>query len=78
MAKKTHHIVPDPDGGWNVKRGGATRASKHFDKKQDAINWGRQISRKQDSEFVVHRKDGTVEHKGSHRGNPLPSRGKTR
>ena len=45
---KTHHVVPAPDGGWNVKRGGAEKASGHFDKKPDAIDAARQISRNQE------------------------------
>jgi len=28
MARKTHHVVPNPSGGWSVKKGGASRASK--------------------------------------------------
>jgi hypothetical protein len=36
MARKgsgTHHVVPDPNGGWDLRRGGAGRASGHFDTK---------------------------------------------
>jgi hypothetical protein len=76
MAKKTHHVVPNPDGGWNVKKGGADRASKHFEKKQDAVDWGRDVSRKQGSEFVIHRKDGTIQDKDSHGKDPMPPRDK--
>jgi hypothetical protein len=76
MAKKTHHVVPDPDGGWNVKKGGAERASKHFDKKQDAVGWGREVSKKQGSEFVIHRKDGTIQDKDSHGNDPMPPKDK--
>lgn len=65
MSKKTHHVVPDPSGGWNVKKTGATRASKHFDKQQDAVAWGKEISKKQGSDFVIHKKDGTVAKKTS-------------
>ena len=79
MAKNTHHVVPAPNGGWNVKKGGSIRALKHFDNKQDAVNWGRKISRRQESEFVVHGKDGTIQHKeDSHRKDLLPLRDKTR
>ena len=37
---KTHHVVPNPKGGWDVKRGGAGRASSHHGTKQDAISAG--------------------------------------
>ena len=74
MSRKSHHVVPDLDGGWNVKKGGATRASKHFEKQDDAISWGRQVSRNQRTEFVIHKRDGTIRDKDSHGSDPLPPR----
>lgn len=44
---KTHHAVPNPKGGWDVKRGGAQKSSGHFDTKQNAVDAGREISRNQ-------------------------------
>ena len=41
----THHVVPNSEGGWDVKRGGALRSSGHFDTKQAAVDRGREISR---------------------------------
>jgi hypothetical protein len=76
MAGKTHHVVPHPGGGWDFKRGGAERATKHFDKKADAVDFGRDVSRRQGTEFVVHRKDGTIERKDSHGGDPNPPKDK--
>ncbi len=26
---KTHHVVPNPNGGWDVKRGSSSCASSH-------------------------------------------------
>ena len=73
-SRKSHHVVPDPDGGWSVKKGGAKRASKHFDTKQAAVSWGRKVSQKQHSEFVVHKRDGTILRKDSYGKDPLPPR----
>ncbi|NBC16253.1 MAG: DUF2188 domain-containing protein [Bacteroidetes bacterium] len=70
--KKTHHVVPDPKGGWNVLRGGSSRASKHFGTKKEAIDWGRKVSRNQRSEFFIHRRDGTIQRKASHGKDPHP------
>jgi Uncharacterized protein conserved in bacteria (DUF2188) len=50
MAKNSHHVVPAPNGGWNVKKWGAERASKHFEKKEDAVKWGQEISKSQGTE----------------------------
>jgi type IV secretory pathway TrbL component len=72
---KTHHVVPAPDGGWNVKRGGAEKASGHFDKKQDAIDAARQISRNQGTELKIHNKDGKISSSDSHGNDPNPPKG---
>jgi hypothetical protein len=74
MSRKSHHVVPSPSGGWNVVRGGATRASRHFDKQEDAIAWGRALSRREGSEFVIHKRDGTIARKASHGADPYPPR----
>ena len=72
---KTHHVVPNPDGGWDVKRGGAGRASSHHDTKQEAIDRGRKISRNQNTEFRIHNKDGRIASSDSHGGDPFPPKG---
>ena len=76
MARKTHHVVPDGDGGWNVKKGGGERAIKNFDKKADAVGYGRQVSKNQNSEFIIHKKDGTIQNADSHGGDPNPPKDK--
>ncbi len=78
MRKKgppTHHIVPDSKGGWNVKRGGAERASKHFDTKSDAVDWGRDVSRNQNTELRIHNKNGQISQSDSHGNDPSPPKG---
>lgn len=72
---KTHHVVPNPDGGWDVKRGGASRASSHHDTKQDAIERGREISRNQGTEFRIHNQDGRISQSDSHGNDPYPPEG---
>jgi hypothetical protein len=69
---ETHHVVPNPDGGWDVKRGGAERASAHFDVKQDAIDRGRDISRNQGTELRIHNRDGRIARSDSHGRDPNP------
>jgi hypothetical protein len=79
MVKKkggTTHVVPNSTrGGWDVKRGGVSRAEKHFDRKQDAVDYGRQRSRARGDEFHIHKKDGTIGKKDSHGGDDFPPRG---
>lgn len=73
---KTHHVVPNPDGGWDVKKGGASRASSHHDTKRDAIDRGREISRNQNTEFRIHNKDGRIARSDSHGNDPFPPKDK--
>jgi hypothetical protein len=51
--RRSHHVVPNPDGGWDVKKGGAQRASVHTETKVEA-EITRDISRNQGTEFVIH------------------------
>ena len=75
--KGSHHVVPNPDGGWDIKKGGAARSSGHFNRKQDAVDFGRQISRNQRTEFYIHKKDGRIQKKDSHGNDPCPPKDKT-
>ncbi len=72
---KTHHVVPNPKGGWDVKRGGANRASSHHNTKNDAVGRGREISRNQKTELRIHNKDGRISRSDSHGRDPFPSKG---
>lgn len=56
-----HYVVANPDGGWDVVRGNALRALKHFDTKKDAGVYGQQVSRNQNTDFVIHHKNGKIE-----------------
>lgn len=75
MPRKTHHVVPSSQGGWNIKKGGAEKASGHFDRKQDAIEQAREISRNQESELVIHNRDGKISQSDSHGNDPNPPKG---
>lgn len=75
MPRKEHHVVHNSNGGWDVKRDGADRASVHTSTKQEAIDRGREISRNQKSEFIVHNKDGKISGSDSHGNDPYPPKG---
>ena len=64
--EKEHYVVPNPDGGWDVRRGNALRALKHFDTKKDAVSYGQQVSRNQKTEFVICHKNGKVQRTNNH------------
>ena len=72
---KTRHVVPNSDGGWDSKKGGAQRASKHFDTKKEAEKYSRNLSIKEQSELVIHKKDGEIQRKDSHGNDKFPPAG---
>lgn len=78
MAKKTQHIVPNTSDGWSVKKGGSTRATKNFEKKEDAIKFGKQVAKNQKSELVIHKKDGRIQNTNSYGKDPNPPKDKKR
>jgi len=75
MVTKSTHVVPNPQGGWDIKQSGGQRSSGHFDTKQDAVDRARVISNNQDTELVVHNKDGKIGSKDSNGNDPLPPPG---
>ncbi len=78
MSKKSnnsHHVVPNPNGGWDGKRPNAKRVSVHTQTKQEAVKLTRQISINQKTELFIHNKDGKIASKDSHGNDPKNVRG---
>ena len=73
--QKSHHVVPNSEGGWDIKKGGADHASKHCDTKNEAIDKARIISQNQGTELYIHGKDGKIQEKDSHGKDPFPPKG---
>ena len=56
-----HYVVFNRDGGWDVLRGSALRALRHFNTKKEAVAYGRQVSRNQRTELGIHHKNGKIQ-----------------
>lgn len=55
------HIVPDPEGGWNVVAPNAERSSGHFDTQREAYERARQIvTNLGGGEVVIHDRHGRI------------------
>lgn len=76
MTKKTQHIVKNPSGGWAVKKGGSSKATKVFNSQEEAIVHGREIAKKQGAEFYIHGRDGRIREKDSYGKDPHPPKDK--
>lgn len=75
MAKKPDvHTVPHGDG-WANKRAGSDRVSKTFDTKADAQSAGRETARREKTEHIIHKKDGTIGERNSYGNDPYPPKG---
>jgi len=70
--QNTQHVVPHPDGGWSVKRGGSSKATKIFERKKEAIDFARRISINTGAELYIHGRDGMVHEKDSYGNDPNP------
>jgi Uncharacterized protein conserved in bacteria (DUF2188) len=55
------HVVPNSDGGWDVRAPGSERASSHHETQADAIDRGREIVHNAGGgELVIHGRDGQI------------------
>jgi hypothetical protein len=77
MAKRSvFYVNPSDRGGWNVKKQGAQRTSKHFDKKADAIDYGRQVAKSSElGQLKVQKRDGTFQTEHTYGKDPHPPKG---
>lgn len=61
MAKNKRHVVPNPNGGWDVKKPGAQRSSAHADTQRDAERRAKDIlGNVGGGEAVIHGRDGKI------------------
>ncbi len=72
---KNQHITPHPNGGWQVKGAGNSRATIRTSTQKQAIDVGRTIARNQQSELVIHRTNGQIRAKDSYGNDPFPPKG---
>lgn len=71
----THHVVPNPEGGWDVRRAKSERSSGHYDTQKEAISVGRQLSRNAGTELKIHNQQGQIRESDSHGSDPFPPKG---
>ena len=72
---KNQHITPHPNGGWQVKGAGNSKATVRTNTQQEAIGIGRKIAQNQQSELVIHRPNGQIRDKNSYGNDPFPPKG---
>ena len=66
MAMKYQHVTPHPNGGWQVKKGGAKKATVIMDTQKEAIERAKEIAKNQKTEVVIHNTHGRIRQKNSY------------
>lgn len=72
---KNQHVTPNPNGGWQVKGEGNTRATALTSTQAEAIEFATNIARSQQSELFIHGKDGRIRERNSYGNDPYPPKG---
>ena len=73
--KKDVHVVPH-DKGWATQREGSSRAGSVHDTQREAIERAKEQAKRERTEVVIHRKDGTIRDSDSYGNDPVPPKDK--
>jgi hypothetical protein len=68
-------VEPRPGDRWAVQKDGTQRASRVFDRKQDAVARARAQARREGAELVVKDDRGRIRSKDSHGNDPRNVKG---
>ena len=74
MTRKNQHVVPHPNG-WAVRGAGNERATVVVETQREAIERAREIARNQESELLIHGRNGQIRDRDSYGGDPFPPKG---
>ncbi len=72
--RKNQHVVPHGNN-WAVKGAGNEKSTKIMPTQKQAIEKAREIARNQQSELVIHNKEGKIREKDSFGNDPRKSKG---
>lgn len=75
MSKKQNYDVSPSSDKWQVKKHGASRASKKFDTQKKAIKYGKKQAKKSKSELYIKNRKGQVRDANSYGSDPHPPKG---
>ena len=76
MTKKNIHVTPHKDGGWQVKKGGAAKATKRTDTQEVAVDIATRIAKNQKTDTKIHGRNGKIRAGNSYGNDPCPPKDK--
>ena len=68
-----HVIYSDKE--WKVKRENSEKSIKNFNTQKEAVDFARKLSKKDNTELIIHKRDGRIQQKDSHGHDPYPPKG---
>jgi len=71
---KNQHVVPNGNQ-WAVKSAENVKATRVVDTQKEAIKIAREIAINQQSELIVHGKNGQIREKNSYGNDPIKTKG---
>ncbi len=71
---KNQHVVPHANG-WAVRGENNERVTSVHDTQAQAIERAREIARNQESELLIHGRDGRIRDRDSYGSDPYPPKG---
>ena len=74
MPGKNQHIVRNGNK-WSVRGANNSRRTATFDTQAQAIERGRDIARNQESELIIHGRNGRIRDRNSYGNDPYPPKG---
>jgi len=69
------HVTPHPDGGWQVKGAGNSKATSRHNTQKQAIDAAKQTAKNQKSELFIHKPNGQIRDRSSYGNDPYPPKG---
>lgn len=71
----SQHVTKHRNGGWQVKKANASKATRRTSTQAEAITIARNIASNNNQELVIHGKNGRIRQKDSHGRDPFPPKG---
>lgn len=72
---KNQHVTQTADGQWQVKGEGNTKATAIYPTQREARDKAIEIAKNQNSEILVHGRDGKIRERNSYGNDPFPPKG---
>jgi hypothetical protein len=74
MSGKNQHVIPHA-GAWAVRGAGNSRATSVHETQAQAITHAREIAENQESEMLIHGRNGRIRERDSFGNDPFPPAG---